>query len=160
MHDPRFEEVCRDHYDEVVRVAFLITGDRLEALDVAQETFARAYERWGDVSAMENPVGWLVRVATNLSLSHRRRTTRAPKPMQTDDVAAGIPGDPAIHVALASLTPAQRAAVVLRFYLDMSIEDTAAALGKKEGTVRALTSQGVSWLRERLGASWLEVRDE
>jgi DNA-directed RNA polymerase specialized sigma24 family protein len=42
----------------------------------------------------------------------------------------------------------------------MSIGDTAKALGKKEGTVRALTSQGVSRLRQQLGASWMEVRDE
>ena len=160
MQDPRFEEVCRDHYAEVVRVAFLITGDRQEALDVAQETFARAYERWGHVSAMENPVGWLVRVAANLSLSHRRRTTRTPRVTRSDDVAPSLPADPTIQTALATLTPAQRAAVVLRFYLDMSIEDTAKALGKKEGTVRALTSQGVRRLREQLGTSWMEVRDE
>ena len=65
-----------------------------------------------------------------------------------------------MRAALASLAPAQRAAVVLRFYLDMSIEDTAKALRKRPGTVRALTAQGIARLRDRLGEGWMEVRDE
>jgi RNA polymerase sigma-70 factor (ECF subfamily) len=155
-----FEETCRRHYTEVVRVAFLVTGDREEALDVAQETFARAYERWGQVSTMENPVGWLIRVATNLSLSHRRWSVRRAHTLPAPEADTPVLGDPSIQTALSLLTPAQRAAVVLRFYLDMSIEETARTLGKRQGTVRALTSQGVARLREQLGASWLEVRDE
>jgi RNA polymerase sigma factor (sigma-70 family) len=160
MEGSRFEEMCHHHYAEVVRVAFLVTGDRQEALDVAQETFARAYERWGQVSTMDSPVGWLMRVATNLSLSHRRRAVRRapslPPPESTDDAH----GDPAVLSALASLTPSQRAAVVLRFYLDLSIGETARMLRKRPGTIRALTSQGVARLRQLLGDSWLEVRDE
>ena len=160
MDGPSFEEMCRRHYTEVVRVAFLVTGDRQEALDVAQETFARAYERWGQVSTMENPVGWLMRVATNLSLSHRRRSVRRAHTLPASEPATDAQGDPAVTAALAALTPSQRAAVVLRFYLDLSIQDTARTLGKRPGTVRALTSQGVARLREQLGDSWLEVRDE
>ncbi len=155
-----FEELCHRHYTEVVHVAFLVTGDRQEALDVAQETFARAYERWGQVSVMENAGGWLVRVATNVSLSERRRSSRrALSPSMTPSMSDSPP-DPGMRAALASLTPAQRAAVVLRFYLDLSIQDTAQMLGKRPGTVRALTSQGIARLREQLGESWLEVRDE
>lgn len=160
MERSGFEELCQRHYTEVVRVAFLVTGDRQEALDVAQETFARAYERWGQVSTMENPVGWLVRVATNLSLSQRRRSSRRVRPVPTPRSATDAPADPGMHEALATLTPAQRTAVVLRFYLDLSIEDTAQMLGKRPGTIRALSSQGVARLREQLGESWLEVRDE
>jgi RNA polymerase sigma-70 factor (sigma-E family) len=160
MERSGFEEMCRAHYTEVVRVAFLLTGDRQEALDVTQETFARAYERWGQVSVMENPVGWLMRVATNLSLSHRRRSRWSPRTPAPARPVVDAPNDPAIRTALAGLPPAQRAAVVLRFYLDLSIDDTAQVLGKRPGTVRALTSQGVARLREELGATWLEVHDE
>ena len=152
--------MCRNHYPEVVRVAFLITGEREEALGVAQETFARAYERWGRVSTMENTVGWLIRVATNLSLSQRRRSLRRARPVPTPQPTAEASGDPGVEAALAALTPAQRTAVVMRFYLDLSIEDTAEMLGKRPATIRALTSQGVARLREELGASWMEVRDE
>jgi RNA polymerase sigma-70 factor (sigma-E family) len=160
MEGPSFEQMCRHYYTEVVRVAFLVTGDRQEAFDVAQETFARAYERWAQVSTMDNPVGWLMRVATNLSLSHRRRAVRRVPALPAPESTPDAHGDPAVLAALASLTPSQRAAVVLRFYLDQSIEETARTLGKRPGTIRALTSQGVARLRELLGDSWLEVRDE
>jgi RNA polymerase sigma-70 factor (ECF subfamily) len=155
-----FEEMCRDHYSEVVRVAFLVTGDRQGAFDVAQETFARAFEHWSQVSTMQNPVGWLMRVATNLALSDRRRVRRVRRTEAPAEPVIDTPGDPGLGAALAQLTPAQRVAVVLRYYLDLSIEETARTLGKRPGTVRALTSQGVARLREQLGESWLEVHDE
>lgn len=159
MDDDRYERLCEDHYSDVVRVAFLITGDRQEALDIAQETFTRAFERWRQVAGMENQVGWLVRVASNQAISRQRRLTRRvrhePSPgMETDGP------DPALASALRRLTPSQRAVVVLRYYLDLSIETTAETLGKRPGTVRALSAQGVARLRDELGATWLEVRDD
>lgn len=160
MERSGFEQMCRAHYSEVAQVAFLVTGDRQEALDVAQETFARAYERWGQVSVMENPVGWLMRVATNLAVSERRRSTRRARSTVTPTSVLDAPGDPAMRSALATLTPSQRAAVVFRFYLDLSVDDTAQMLGKRPGTVRALTSQGIARLRENFDESWVEVRDE
>lgn len=53
--------------------------------------------------------------------------------------------------ALQALTPAERSAVVLRFYADLPYEQVADALHKKPGTVRALTSRGVSRMRQLLG---------
>ena len=158
MERATFERLCEDHYGMVVRVAYLITGDRQEALDIAQETFARAYERWKQVSTMQQQAGWLYRVATNLALSWRRAGRRSSPGRQeaVEDVAAT---DPALLAALRTLTPAQRAAVVARYYLDLSIETSAEALHKRPGTVRALTSQGVARLRQELGEDWLEVRD-
>ena len=160
MERSGFEELTCRHYNEVARVAFLLTGDRQEALDVAQETFARAYERWGSVSTMDNQVGWLIRVATNLSLSHRRRIRRTVRQFPTPRAVDDSPSDPSLGRALSELTPAQRAALVLRFYLDLSIAETAEVLGNRPGTIRALTAQGTARLRSRLGDAWLEVRDE
>ena len=80
---------------------------------------------------MENPVGWLMRVATNFSLSNRRRSVRRVHTLPAPEPTADVQGDPALSAALATLTPSQRAAVVLRFYLDLSIEDTARTLGKR-----------------------------
>ena len=138
----------------------MIVGDRNEALDIAQETFARAYERWGSVSKMENQRGWLYRVAANLAISRFRRTRRGVGADVPTTVDPPNPSDPALSRALAALPPAQRAALVLRFYLDLSIDATAQALGKRPGTIRALTSQGVARLRDELGASWMEISDE
>ena len=50
--------------------------------------------------------------------------------------------------------------IVLRFYLDQSVETTSELLGKRPGTIRALTSQGIARLRDDLGSSWLEEDDE
>lgn len=161
MHEPTFEGLCEAHYARVARTAYLITGDRQEALDLTQETFARAYEHWRKVSTMSNPEGWLYRVATNLAISSRRRLGRRSFPSRgVARLTDPEPADPRLADALRALTPAQRGAVVCRYYLDMSVEDTARTLGKKPGTVRALTSQATSRLRESLGAHFMEVEDE
>lgn len=160
MEISEYERLCADHYAGVVRAAFLVVGDRQEALDIAQETFARAYERWSQVSKMQNQAGWLYRVATNLAITRLRRLRRDHLGARQLEVAAPEPSDPSLAKALRKLTPAQRAAVVLRFHLDLSIDAAAEVLHKRAGTVRALTSQGVARLREELGDSWLEVRDE
>jgi RNA polymerase sigma factor (sigma-70 family) len=161
MEPADFEGLCDSTYGRVAQAAFLILGDRDEARDVAQETFARAYARWPQVRVMENPEGWLYRVAVNLSISWRRqairRILRDPPERWLEPVSSS---DPALTDALRRLTQSQRAAVVLRFYLDMSIESAAKTLGKRPGTVRALTSQAIARLREDLGDEWMEEADE
>ncbi|HEY7280089.1 MAG TPA: sigma-70 family RNA polymerase sigma factor [Actinomycetota bacterium] len=135
------------------RTAFLVTGDRQEAADVTQEAFARAYEHWRTVSRSDRPGAWVQRVAVNLALSWRRRQRLrsrevAVAPAQTVEPPE-LP-DPGLFAALRALPPQQRAAVVLRHWVDLSIEETARALGKKSGTVKALTSQGLANLRRAL----------
>jgi RNA polymerase sigma-70 factor (sigma-E family) len=154
-----FEQLCRDEYPRLVRTAFLITGDREESLDLAQEALARAYERWPTVSRLDWPGAWLCRVVANLAISWRRRRRvrerTAVQPPQTNDAIET--SDPDLIASLKALPPAQRAAVVLRFYADLSVKETARALGKRPGTVRALTSQGIAKLRRTLPG---EVYDE
>lgn len=145
-----FEVLCRREYAAVVRTAYLITSDREEASDVAQEAFARAYQRWSSVSGMERPGAWVQRVAANLAISWRRRR-RFVSDLPIDEDAMGASLDDSeveIVEALQFLTPAQRAVLVLRYYGDQPVKDVARALGKQPGTVRALTSQGMSRLRE------------
>ncbi len=154
-----FEALCREEYAAVVRTAWLITGDREEALDVAQETFARAYERWRAVENLDRPAAWLQRVAGNLALSWRRKENRYLRTqVSTEAVDPPEPADEELLAALRGLSPAQRTAIVLRFYADLSVAETAVALHKKEGTVRALTSQGMDRLRKTL--SKVEADDE
>jgi RNA polymerase sigma factor (sigma-70 family) len=156
-----FEELCELSYGKVANAAYLILGDRQEALDVAQETFSRALEHWAEVGSMQNPQGWLYRVAVNLSLSIRRRAVRWARERMVDrGMADPEPKDPALARALSRLTPAQRTVVVLRFYSDLSVADTALVLAKRPGTIRALTAQAITRLRDDLGQTWLEVRDE
>ena len=160
-----FDRFCRDHHTSVVRTVFLITGDRQEAEDLAQEAFARAFERWNTVAALDRPEAWVQRVAANLAVSWWRRAMvrrRAPVAAPEFVEAPELP-DLELRQAILQLSPAQRAAIVLRFYADRSIEDVAETLGKRPGTVRALTAQGVARLRVLLGNEidmTEEVQDE
>src|SRR3989442_11243652 len=129
-----------------------MTADREEALDVAQEAFVRACERWRSVSRLDRPDLWTHRVAINVALSRRRRRkTEANARARVSQERTGAPvweeADQGLAVALQKLPPAQRAAVVVRYCLDQSVEQTAALLGKRPGTVRALTSQALARLR-------------
>jgi RNA polymerase sigma-70 factor, ECF subfamily len=154
MDDPGFEFLCRQHYGSVVRTAYLITGDASEAVDLAQEAFVRAFERWDRVSTLDRPEAWLHRVVANLSRSwwRRRLLLRQRDRAQDDVIQAPEPVDPRLMEALRALPDAQRTAVVLRFYADRSIEEVARTLGKRPGTIRALTSQGVARLRSSLSS--------
>ena len=149
-----FEALWREDYARVFRTAVLVTGDRQEAADVTQEAFARAYERWRTVSRAERPGAWVQRVAVNLALTWRRRQRLRARETSAQ-IGAGSPvddelPDPDVFAALRALPPQQRAAVVLRHWLDLSIEETARTLGKRPGTVKALTSQGLANLRRKL----------
>src|SRR2546426_11881463 len=100
MRDERrqaYEELCRGEYAVVYRTALLITGDREEAADLAQEAFARAYEHWRTVSELDRPAAWLQRVVGNLAISWRRRQGgRRRGPLeQAHDAATLDPGLPA-----------------------------------------------------------------
>jgi RNA polymerase sigma-70 factor (ECF subfamily) len=150
MDDAGFEALYREAFADVFRTAYLIVGDRQEALDLAQETFARAFERWRSVRSLHRPEAWLQRVVANLAVSwhrgrRRRRSLGVPAGAPRFDDVASV--DPDLAQAVRELTPAQRAVVVLRFYLDRSVDDVAAALGKRPGTVRALTAQAMARLR-------------
>jgi RNA polymerase sigma-70 factor, ECF subfamily len=149
-----FEAFYRCEYSSVVRAAYLITGDAEEARDVAQEAFARAYERWRSVAKLERPGAWAQRVAVNLAVSWRRRQRarlRSVLPVPGSTVAPDE-GIPDVVAALRHLPPAQRAVVVLRYYADYSIAEVARILGKPPATVRALSAKGTAALRKRLSA--------
>jgi RNA polymerase sigma-70 factor, ECF subfamily len=146
-----FEELWRREYPRVLRTVYLVTGDIQEAADVTQEAFIRAYERAGTVLSLDKPGAWVQRVAINLAISwrrQRRREHRAPTPLPLISELE-VP-DPELMAALQALSPGQRAVIALRFYADQSVEDVARALRKRPGTVKALTHQAVSRLRELL----------
>lgn len=148
VSDDGFDDLWREHFGPVCRTAFLIVGDPEEARDVAQEAFVRAFQHWRKVSRYDRPEAWVHRVAANLAISSVRRARRAAR-VRADVHDPEIP-DAELMDALAILTPAQRAVVALRFYLDWTVEDVAQALGKRPGTIRALTHQGIERLRSQL----------
>lgn len=149
--------VAREH-GRLVGALQLYTGDRELAYELAQEALARACRDWRKVAAMAAPGAWVYRVALNLANSHfrRRRTerraqARLARERPRDDAD---PGDAvAVRTAVAGLAKRQCQAVVLRYYAGLSVAETAAAMSCREGTVRALTAQGLQRLRTQLGGA-------
>ena len=144
------------HAPEGIRLAFLLTGDRALAEDLVQEAFARLVGRLQHLRDPGAFGAYLRRTIVNLATSHfrHRRVERAYL-----ERLAGAPTAPtnpneerdeAMHEALLGLPERQRAAMVLRFYEDLSDVQTAEILRCSPGTVRSLVSRGMKTLRDQL----------
>lgn len=140
-----------------VHAAVAVTlGDQQLATDAVDEAFARAAERWGQVSQMDRPAGWVYRVAVNWATSWRRKWSRRPTlPAEVLDRAHRDDLDSVTLLdELVSLPLMQRQMLVLRFVLGYSVPETADVLDVAEGTVKS----GVHRARLRLRAD-AEVSD-
>lgn len=150
-----FEEFFARNRPRLFAALCLTTGDRQEAEEITQDAFVRALERWPDVSQMESPSGYLFITAMNLFRKRYRRSKLAallPVGHAHADVAFDTVDDRDVLVrALRDLTPRQRAAVLLTAILDYPTSDAARALGIKDSTVRALTTQARAQLRQTIG---------
>lgn len=147
-----FEAFFGPAHDEVYRALVLTLRDGELAADATQEALARALVRWDEVSGYANPTGWVYRVALNWARSWFRRHTREllGQPPERACRPVAEPSDPAVDRALRGLPVEQRAVVVLRLYLDWSVEDVAAALEVSPGTVKSRLARALDRLRERL----------
>ena len=138
---------------EIQAVAYLIVRDRFEAEDICAETLITCWRQAGRIRDPRALRPWLLRVASNKSLSQRRRTGRI-VPLHAVESATGLPGpDPTRVELLAGIAdlPAQmRAAVVLRYYADLSVDETAQALGKSPNTIKAQLQTALDRLRAHL----------
>jgi RNA polymerase sigma factor (sigma-70 family) len=151
-------------FPRLVGALSLYTGDADLAVELAQEALARALRHWGRVERMHAPGAWVHRVPINLANSAfaRRRAERAVRerlsalPMSGEgpDLGEGID----VRRAVSRLPRRQRTAVVLRYFVDLPVGEVAVLMRVKEGTVRALTHQGVTALRTSLNVNQEEVR--
>ncbi|HEV7758326.1 MAG TPA: sigma-70 family RNA polymerase sigma factor [Acidimicrobiales bacterium] len=157
--DEGYDEVFRAEHGSIVRTAFLVTGDRETAREVAQEAFAELYVRWAKVSAYDRPGAWLRRVAIRKAVRTRRRGARRAEleagSAAGDRVAtaADDTGDTGLDVlaSLQELSPTQRAAVVLHYFDDLPVAEVAEALGCKPATASVHLHRARTRLAELLG---------
>ena len=142
------------------RTAYLLLGDRAEAEDLVQTALAKTYAAWPRVRDLDAAPGFARTVLVNTASSWFRRkgwrnerpTESLPEPAQPG--RAHDPTDrPAVLAGLAALAPRQRAVVVLRYFEDLSVAETARALAVSEGTVKSQTSDALVRLRTLLGDS-------
>ena len=146
-----FDEFFVEARPRLINAIRFTVGDGDLAVDVVDEAMTRAYDRWRDVAAMANPSGWVYRVALNLARNRFRRLRlerRRPQPAHLvhDDVVA----DPGLARALGQLPADQRSVLVLRFYLDWSVDEVATALGLAPGTVKSRVHRGLRRLESML----------
>jgi RNA polymerase sigma-70 factor (ECF subfamily) len=148
-------EFCRVLWPRLAASMAYVTGDAGAGEDIAQEALSRALARWGRVSRMVSPEAWTYRVALNLARSrHRRRQAerRALDRLEgSPDRENGEPSDAiAVREAVARLPERMRAAIVLRYFADLPIDEVATAMDCAPGTVKSLTSQAIERLRAQI----------
>jgi RNA polymerase sigma-70 factor (sigma-E family) len=153
----RLAELYERHAREATRLAYLLTGDRALAEDLVQDAFVRLAGRFLDLRDPDGFAHYLRRTVVNLSNSwyRRRRVERAY--LERGGAAPQRPvsaPDPAerdeLWRKLQTLNQKQRAAIVLRFYEDLSEEQTSDALGVPKGTVKSLVSRGLAAMRQQM----------
>jgi RNA polymerase sigma-70 factor (ECF subfamily) len=159
---PTWDDVVRNHSARVFRLAYRLTGNRHDAEDLTQDVFVRVFRSLADYTPGTFE-GWLHRITVNLFLDRVRRAQKIRFEALPDDAErvvgrerspeaavldAGLDAD--IELALATLPPDFRAAVVLCDLEQLSYEEIAATLGVKLGTVRSRISRGRALLRAAL----------
>jgi RNA polymerase sigma-70 factor (sigma-E family) len=143
-----------EHQRSLLAFAQLVAGDAATGEDLLQTAFARAYLKWPKIGAAgEHPVGYVRRTIVNENASmwrrawkRRERSTASPPEPEMVDVAP-------VNTtwALVQALPArQRAAIALRFYADLSVAETADAMGCSQGAVKTHTSRAIAKLRVAL----------
>jgi RNA polymerase sigma factor (sigma-70 family) len=150
-----FEEFFEEHHVALFRALWLVTRNRHEAEEIMQDAFLKMWERWDEVGSMAEPVGYLYRTAMNLLRSRARRAAvalrRAIGQIPPDDAMAAVEERDAVVRMLSSLTPRQRAVVVLRDILGLTSADAAEALGIRPSTLRVLGARARAVLKKELG---------
>ena len=136
------------------RTAWLLAGDHHLAEDLVQETLARLFVATRKSRPIDNPGGYARTVLVRLHLDARRR--KSASEVITDHVPESATevdhaGSFALRAAMAHLKPEDRAVLVLRYYLDLSVAETARDLRLNPGAVRMRCSRAVAQLRDQLG---------
>ena len=156
---------CRREWPRLVGSLSLFTGDGDLAEDLAQETLARVCRDWRKVSNLDSPGAWAHRVALNLARSHyrhrsvvRRQSSRLTDagPVHDPDTATVI----AVRNAVTQLPVRQRTALVLRYFADLSVAETADAMRCPQGTVKTLTREAILALRKTGLITDVEIEQE
>lgn len=148
-----FSQVARDRVTPWRRIAFLICGDWDRAEDIVQTALIRLYLQWHRID-VEGVDAYARRVIARLAIDEAKRRGRR------GEVFGQLPDRPArspvlddvlaVRAALQHVPPRQRAVLVLRFYGDLSVAETAAMLRISEGTVKSQCARGLDVLRSVL----------
>jgi RNA polymerase sigma-70 factor (sigma-E family) len=153
-----YREFAAARLDQLRRTAYLLCGDWHTADDLASTALIKVFRHWHRVSEMDNPDAYLRRTLLRAWLDERRRPWRRehatdPLPDRAAAASAGTDGVAdrlTILALIAELPPRRRAVLVLRYFCELSVEETAEELGCSTGTVKSQTARAIQALRARL----------
>ena len=161
-----YEEIVQRYQQVAFRTAYVITGSSADAEDAAQEGFIKAYRALGRFRAGANPRPWLLQIVAN-EARNRVRSTGRRQQLELRLVERFRPGDAAPSPEAAAVAAEDRKrllehvkrlseedqlVITSRYFLELSGEETAAALGIAEGTVKSRLSRALARLRARVEA--------
>ncbi|MGW6487106.1 SigE family RNA polymerase sigma factor [Streptomyces sp. NPDC055056] len=156
--EDRFQDFVRARWPQLVRTAYLLTGDVHHAEDLTQTALAKAYQSWRRISRADNPEAYVRRmlVTCNSDRFRKRRiseslTASVPERAGCDEGAVRVEERSSLLAGLAQLPSRQRAVVVLRYWEDLSEAEVAEMLGCSAGTVKSQASKGLAKMRSYPG---------
>lgn len=151
MDEVGYAQFVRERWSDLVRAAIFLGADAHEAEDVAQQTLVRCYAHWRRVTGADNQDAYVYRILLNqLRDARRTRWWRSRVDIavdgSVDDSTASVELVDAVHRALDELTKAHRDVVVLRYFVQLTEQQTAVALGIPCGTVKSRLSRALAAL--------------
>jgi len=161
MDDSGFREYVGSRLDPLRRTAYLMCGDWHTADDIVSTALLKLYRDWRRISRMEHLDAYARRAVINAWLDERRRPWRRERSVEALPPRAVPAGDGAVDDRLAvlrhldALPARRRAVIVLRYYCDLSVEETAEVMECSPGTVKSQTTRALETLR----ASMADVSD-
>lgn len=157
MSDRRaeFAEYVAARRPHLRRVAFGLTGSWEDAEDLTQAALAKLYVAWPRLRKAGVEDAYARRILVRLAVDHSRRPARRETPgLESYDAAAPAQGDPDLRrdlmAGLTTLPRMQRRSVILRYWVGLSVEETAHALGISGGTVKSHCARGLQHLHDLL----------
>jgi RNA polymerase sigma-70 factor (sigma-E family) len=152
-----FSDLVATRSVALLRTAYLVVGDHQLAQDLVQESLVKTYVAWPRLRDVTKAEAYARRTIVTTAISWRRRRSFHERPVlaipeqaqpdRTDTFAT----QDLLWAQVCALPPRQRAALVLRFYEDLSESDTAQLMGCAVGTVKSQVSAGLDRLRQRMG---------
>ena len=155
-----FTEFMSVRSASLFRTAYLIVGDHQLAQDLLQESLIKTYMAWPRLRDTSKAEAYTRRTIVTTAISWRRRRSFHERPTDPlPETAVPDPGEvvtthASLLAQLRTLPPRQRAAIVLRYYSDLSEAQTAEVMGCSVGTVKSQVSHGLARLRQGLGQSF------
>jgi RNA polymerase sigma-70 factor (sigma-E family) len=161
--EDEFREFVSSRSPALLRTAYLLTGDHGHAEDLVQIALTRAHRHWGRVRAAANPEAYVRKILVNERRSWWRQLRnreivleRMPQRVVVDEQSAVAERD-AIWRAVLAMPPRVRAVLVLRYWEDLSVQETASILGCSVGTVKSQAFRGLRRLHDLLDPDGLST---